>query len=690
MAVVGASADVRKLRGKLLDIVKKSGFSGPIYPVNPSAAEIQGLASYPTLRDLPEVPDLVLVAVPGPFVPALIEEAAGLGVKGAVVMSSGVDANALGKAVGSSGLLLFGTNTEGFYHAGNQFAATFAQTVDEHLSAGGATLPARPGKPISIVSQSGGMGFAFFGRLVKEHLDVHAVITTGNEDVIDCLDVVDHLVAEGRSGVILLFIEGLQDARRFGAVADRAAAAAIPIVVLKVGSSTAGQRAAISHTAHLAGSDTAYDAAFRRHGVIRVHDQEAMLATVAALARLPRPAGRRAAIVTTSGGAGTWAADQCEAFGIEVPELSDGLQHELLAMLPGFASAGNPVDVTGQAVEDGAATLVRVVDRLLHTDEIDALIVNMGLAKQGRVAALANELAPLLRNATKPILFHSHIHPSEENLAALADLGGVGVRSLRAAGAALDALARQAEYRPLSSPEACATSRLTAEDGPLDEAKTADLLSAYSIPLPPSALVQTRDEAITAATDMGYPVVLKIQSVDIQHKTEAGGVALDVSAAHIAGRYDAVVAAARSYAPDARIEGVLIQKMMPPGHEMIVGVLDDPDFGPLVMLGAGGIYAEVLRDTVFSPAPIQPTEALRMIHSLRTAAILKGARGRPPADIDALADLLVRVGALAVAEQERLRQFDLNPVIVYPAGKGLVAVDALVVAGPPGVGGQAH
>jgi acetyltransferase len=461
--------------------------------------------------------------------------------------------------------------------------------------------------------------------------------------------------------------------------------------VLKVGRSAAGQRAAISHTAHLAGSDTAYDATFRRHGVIRVEDQEALLAILPALARLPRPGSRRVAIVTTSGGAGTWAADHCEAYGIAVPELSAALQRDILAMLPHFAAAGNPVDVTGQAVEDGGATLVRVVARLIESHEIDGVLINMGLATGGRIAALQPALRPLLEGATKPVIFHSHIFPSEENLAAIAEIGGVGVRSLRAAAAAFDALARLGEFQ-LVRPKAPAIGSLLADagvEGVPDDALCRSLLDHYGIATPPAVLAATRDEAERAAQKMGFPVVLKIQSPDVQHKTEAGGVALNVGAADVAQSYDAILASVKRHAPDARIEGIMVQTMMPPGQEMIVGILDDVDFGPLVMLGAGGIYAEVLRDTVFSPAPIDQAEALRMIDQLQCAAILKGTRGRPPADIGALAELLVRVGDLAVAEAQRLRQFDLNPVIVYPAGEGVFAVDALIVAGPAAIGGHA-
>jgi acetyltransferase len=307
----------------------------------------------------------------------------------------------------------------------------------------------------------------------------------------------------------------------------------------------------------------------------------------------------------------------------------------------------------------------------------------MGLAKPGRVSQMAPVLGPLLAPSPKPILFHSHIQPQQDNLSALASLGGVGVRSLRSAAIALDALARSGEMRSrtsLVSAPSVQTGSAVQGHGVLDERATRMLLEAYGIPAPPAALAASAGEAMVMAEKMGFPVALKIQSVDIPHKTEAGGVALNVTGESLGRCYDAILSSAQAHAPEAKIEGVLVQKMMPPGHEMIVGILDDVDFGPFVVLGAGGIYAEVLRDTEISPAPIDLQEAHRMIAALRMSPILEGARGKPRADIGALADLLVRVGHLADVERARLQQFDLNPVVVYPEGQGAFALDAVAVA----------
>jgi acyl-CoA synthetase (NDP forming) len=689
VAVVGAADDPSKLRGKLMKLALDSGYQGPVHPVHPKGGTIQGRTAYTSLAEIPGGAELVLIATPGATVPGVIREAVAAGSKAAVILSSGVDMAELTDAIGDSGLRYLGPNTEGYFDL-NGVAATFAAVVEEALAQGQAA--ARPGRKVSIVSQSGGLGFALFGRALAEQLDFNAVITTGNEGDLECLDFVDHLLDQGDSGVILMFIEGLKTPARFASVAAKAADKGVPIVVMKVGRSEAGQRAAVSHTAHLTGADTAYDAVFERYGVIRVFDMEEMLAAAAAFARFPHGRVQRTAVVTTSGGAGAWAADLCGTLGIDVPELSAGLQASLGEHIPEFGSPANPVDVTAQAVEAGGVPLVRVLEKLQHSDEIDAMIVNMGLHKAGRIDSLAGLLGPLYDGATKPILFHSHILPVSQNMASLAALGGQGFASFRGCAAALSALDRHAVFlegwkqRAAETPARAAIMD-HAPAGVLDEADTTKLLSAYSVPVPPSALTGTREDAAREAAAMAFPVVLKIQSPDIAHKTEAGGVALNVGAGEVEAVFDRIIASAKAYAPDARIEGVLIQKMMPKGHEVVIGVTRDPDFGPLVMLGSGGIYLEVLKDVVFAPVPISPDDAKALIGKLKTAPILQGTRGQAAGDIDALAELVSRVAELARAEGN-IDQLDLNPVFVYPAGEGVVAVDALVVAGQPVGGGH--
>jgi len=691
IAVVGAADDPTKLRGKLMKLALDSGYAGPVHPVHPKAGTIQGRTAYASLEQVPDGAELVLIATPGASVPGIVAEAVAAGAKAAVILSSGVDMAALEAAIGDSGLRYMGPNTEGYFDIGG-VAGTFAAVVEEALATERAA--SRPGRKISIVSQSGGLGFALFGRGLAENLDFHSVITTGNEGDLECLDFVDHLLDEGETGVIMMFVEGLKAPGRFVDAAAKAADKGVPIVIMKVGRSEAGQRAAVSHTAHLTGADTAYDAVFDRYGVIRVFDMEEMLAAGAALARFPQGRVRRAAVVSTSGGAGAWAADLLGAVGIDVPELSPALQAELMAFIPEFGSAANPVDVTAQAVEAGGRPLVQVLEKLQHTEEVDAIVVNMGLHKPGRIDTLADLLGPLYAQASKPIAFHSHIAPHADNLRALAGLGGQGFHSFRGCAAGLSAIDRHADFLAgwqgsTTAAAARAPVADAAEAGVLDEAATAGLLAQYDIPVPPSALAGTAQEALAQAGAMGFPVVLKIQSPDIAHKTEAGGVALNVGPDDVIEAFERVLANSRAHAPDARIEGVLVQKMMPKGHEFVIGVIRDPDFGPLVMLGAGGIYLEVLKDVIFAPVPISPDQARTLIGRLKTAPILAGARGQAPGDIDALARLVSRVADLAATEAN-VGQLDLNPVFVYPAGSGVVAVDALAVAGQAVIPAAAH
>lgn len=685
VAVVGASPDASKLRGKLLQLLRLGRFGGRIFPVNPAHKEIQKLTAYPTIAALPEIPDLALIVVPGPGVPLALQEAAVAGVGAAIVYSSGVSLEAVRRGVGGRGLRFLGPSSEGLIARSHQLAATFAPAAETLLCS--PPVPAGQ-RRIAFVSQSGGLGFALAGRAHSQQLNVNCVITTGAEGDLDCLDVIEQLLIEDPPGAIALIVEGLKHGARLGAVAALAADRNVPIVALKLGRSQAGRRAALSHTARLSGTDAAFEAAFERYGIVPVSDQEQLLSVLAGLTRCRWRRIRRAAIVTTSGGVGVWAADLCGAQGIEVPELSDEVRRDLDLWVPSFGSTQNPVDVTAQAVEGTGEGIVRTVERLVGSDELDAVIVNMGLSAPGRIAKLLPTLTGLRNDQDKPILFHSHIEPAKENIEALATAGRAVHGSLRGCALALSAIDRYAGFLEKRAAHPPANNRrsppfLFASPAALDYATVCALLAAYDVPTPPAVLVRDASDAREAARALGGRVVLKIQSPDVAHKTEVGGVVLDVAADAAAQAYERVIANTARVLPAARIEGVLIQRMMPPGHEVVLGVLRDEDFGPLVMVGAGGIYVEALADVCFALAPIDLHEAHALVDRLKTSAILRGARGRPPADVDALAALIVRLSQLAIDQAGTVDQLDLNPVLVYPQGQGVVAVDALVSAHEP-------
>ncbi|PWE31486.1 CoA-binding protein [Pararhodobacter marinus] len=688
IAVIGASADLTKIRGRIMRALTDCATAARIYPISRSTDEILGLKTFASLAEVPEAVDLAIIVIGADKVIEALEDCAARGVGGALVFASGFaeggNAHAehrMAEIAAQSGMRILGPNTLGFYSDANGVAASFSPIITEWIRARGpAYRPCTEG--VDIVCQSGGLGFALHVRALLERIPVRHVVTTGNEADLGAIEVADYLLSTGGSRGILMFVEGFKNVDALESLAEKAAAQGVPIIINKIGKSDAGQRAAISHTAHLTGSDAIYDAVFRRLGMIRVSTPEEMLAAAAALAKLPPARGRRVAVVTTSGGTGGWAADIVSGEGLEVPEPSPALRKRLDAIIPGYGSSANPIDVTAAVVEDGGAGLGAVLQEVEASGEFDAALVIVSFSAPGRVKGMRAVLAPLLAARRIPILFHSAGLPHPENLEALDEIGGL-YQTLGAAGRGLRALAGYGAF-------------LAAREqgrGPLVPAATvdpgappADLLKAYAIPTPPVGLATSADAAAALAEEMGFPVVLKIESPDIAHKTEAGGVFLNVADPEAARRgYATILANVAQAAPGARIDGVQVQKMAPAGIEMVVGMTRDADFGPVVMLGFGGVYVEILRDSAVLPLPVGRDEALGMIHSLKGIEILQGARGRPPVDLEALAGIVAGVSALVTQTGDRFAEIDLNPVILYPEGQGAMVVDTLFVDSNAGV-----
>jgi acyl-CoA synthetase (NDP forming) len=686
VAIVGASADKRKIRGRLLATLVGAGYAGKIFPVSASSTEVQGLKAYASLRDIGEPLDLAMIAVPAAQVGTVLDDCEAVGVGAVIVHSSGPAAQdepgadigeRISRFVGRTGIRVLGPNSEGIYNVAGRVAANFAPVV----GTGGDAALADAGGAVSLVSQSGAIGFALYARGTAEGLAFRHVITTGNEIDLECLEIVEALVAEGRSSAIMMFIEGFSRPERFIGVARRAAEAKIPLVVMKVGSSEAGQRAALSHTAHLAGDDAAYNAVFDQYGVIRVGDIEEMLGVTSVLARGNHAAGRAVAIATTTGGAGGWASDLCSAAGLSVPPLAPATRARLDQIVPAYGSTANPVDITAQALEDGGASLVGVLREIEADISLNGAMVMMNMASAGRIAGLEPTLAPLLRDMRKPVVFHSPSPPAFENVAALARLGAP-YASMRGATLGLAASARYGAFLQRAGNLSASGSPATGVDTavPTGGASLGRWLGESGIVMAGEAFAQTADAAAAAAAALGFPVVMKIASPDIQHKTEARGVLLGLTdETAVAAGFDTVVGNARAYLPTARIDGVQIQKMMPPGIEMVVGMVRDRDFGPVLMLGLGGVLVEVIKDVAFAPVPVDRDAARRMIDRLKGKAILHGVRGKPPADIEALVDLLMNVSRLIEQAGDGIVEIDLNPVILYPEGQGYAVVDALIV-----------
>ncbi|HLU01208.1 MAG TPA: acetate--CoA ligase family protein [Advenella sp.] len=686
IAVVGASEKVNKIRGRLLKLLIDGGYQGKIYPVNPSSEVIQGLPAYPNVTALPQVPDLALVAVPAGQVMQVLEECAAIGVKAAAVFSAGAASDPVGSRLQDkvaefsqrTGMRVLGPNAEGFIDTISGVIATFSPTMQ--MSPPVKPQGARQGY-VSIVSQSGAMAFALYSRACAQYLPIGHLVSTGNEADVECAEVIDYLIDEGSSKAILLFLEGFKNPARFVEVAQKAASAGIPIIVAKVGKSTAGQRATVSHTAHLAGSDMAYDAIFSRYGVIRVDDPEEMIALGSVVSTGAMPKGKRVAIITTSGGAGGWAADICEEAGLSVPELHPDFKTHLRSIIPDYGSAENPVDVTASVVEDGGVTLLAILKEVASIEGIDIALVIVSLVSPERLGQIETPLTTLLSGSTRPMLFHSPGTPHESASRILMQAGSAQL-NLPVFARAMQKLADYSHFVARDRHRSSEPKRPGAANPYHTDllADTDALLDAYAIPRPAEKVVTSASEAVAQARRIGYPVALKVISEQVPHKTEAGALALSLSAdEQVAQAFEQVIANARNFAGDPSIDTVLVQKMMPPGRELMVGGIMDPDFGPMVMLGFGGIYVEILRDVTLAPAPLNLQDAHAMIDQLKGSSLLRGARGEAASDLNALANLLVATSRLLLDAAQDIDELDFNPVIVYPEGQGVAVVDSLIV-----------
>jgi acyl-CoA synthetase (NDP forming) len=694
IAVVGASPDTSIIRGRILKVMLHHGYPGRLYPVSRSHAQVQGLKAYRSLTDLPQCVELAVLSIPAAAVPDELERCGQAGVKAALIVASGfaedkADAGAamqtrIGEIARRYDMAVCGPNSEGFSSMQARLCPTFSpaiETLDIPL------IPERSGGGrVAVVSQSGGIGFSFFDRGRPREIPFSHVVTTGNEAALECFDVVDYLLDEGSAEVFVLFLETIRNPDTFRRAAAKALKAGKPIIVAKIGRSDAGRRAAASHTAALAGEHDVYRAMFRRYAIIEGAEIEEMVDIAACFSayRERLPAGKRVGIVTASGGAGGWIADACVAAGLEVPELDAETRSRIDVHIPSYGTSQNPVDCTAQAVRQlGYSKLASLVG---SSPRVDSVIVVVSARSAEVYERERASLAWVGRETQKPIVMWSYTLPGAAPARILSEAGFPLIASMHNCARAVAAMA---EYRALRERRINAEPVVLARDearsrktrslleaaGPvLCEYEAAPLLAQYGIVTAPASLSSSVDEAIAAARRLQGSVALKVQSPDIPHKNHAGAVALGVQGAEAVARaYETVLASASKHRAGAAIRGVLVQQMADAGIEMIVGAKRDPVFGAMLMVGFGGIHAEVLRDTMLAPAPISAKEARELLTSLRAKALLEGT------DIEALAITMVALAAFAAEHAERIAAIDLNPVLVHARGKGVSVVDALIV-----------
>jgi acetate---CoA ligase (ADP-forming) len=688
IAVIGASRDGTKIPGMLLAFLRRNGFSGEIYPVNPAYDAIDDLTCFASISAVGKPIDLAIVIVPARAVLGVLNECVAAKVKNAIIISSGfaeeggasadMQAEIAGLAK-RSGMRISGPNAEGFYNEPERIAATFSPTVDVKPDAPRLLASARR---IGIIAQSGGIGFAIYNRAKAMGVAVSKVISTGNESDLAAGEFLDYMVQDSATDIILLFIEGIRDPAVFVAAAKRAAKSGKPIIVSKVGRSGAGERAAASHTASMAGWTAAYDAVFAKYGLIISNDLDEAVAIAAAFATAPLARGYRTAIVTVSGGAGAWVADTLAGQGLQIPELPVPMQAEIRSLIPSYGSACNPVDITAQAVHSGG--LQKVIELLERSNDVDLIVVVLSLASETRIPVKTHEIKPLIDAQRKPILFFSYTLPSQFARTGLAASGIVAFQGLATLGRAARQLIDRGRFvlnEPDVSPRAATkpAANLAQIEGNLSEYESKALLREAGIAVPNEVLVTEQAALAGVAAGMTYPLVMKIQSRDIPHKSEAGGVRINLKNLEEAtAAFAALMENARRFKPNAALQGALVGPMAKKGVEMIVGTVDDATFGPIVMVGFGGVTTELFRDVVYRPAPVSETEAQAMIDELKSSPLLNGFRGAPRADKPALARLIAQISSLADDLRNDIAEIEINPVIVHDEGEGVTVIDALV------------
>ncbi|MEM9682152.1 MAG: acetate--CoA ligase family protein [Pseudomonadota bacterium] len=684
MAILGASDNPNRIGGRPLRYLHDGGFKGGIYPVNPNRETVQGLKAYASITDVPEAADVALLAIPAAATEDAISACAKKGVGAAIIFSAGyAELGADGAAIqdriyetaSRAGMRILGPNCLGVFNSALGFYGTFTQSLDRGVPESGS---------IAVISQSGAYGSHLAYLANKRGMGVKYMITTGNEADVEMAEVLRYLADDPDVSVIMAYAEGVREPDRFRAALAKAHAAKKPIVFMKVGRSDVGARAAVSHTASLAGSDAIYEALFREFGVHRAQTTDEQLDVAYACARGVYPAGGKLGIVTLSGGIGVQMCDAAERFGLDVSPMPAAAQKKLKDLLP-YAAVENPVDTTAQALND-MSLLAKNFEVMLEEGGYHAILGFFGGVPATRT--LADPLKEAILRGTERFrdrLMVLEMVADRDTIKSYEDAGFLSYEDGDRAIASIAALKniREAHERPLSAPPPIVKAEAL-PSGRLSEHAAKQLLREAGVPVLDERLVQDADTAVSAAGDVGLPVVMKIVSPDIQHKTVIGGVIVGVETeTAVREAHDLLRERARASAPKAHVDGVLVAPMAPKGIEAIVGVQNDPLFGPMVMFGLGGVFVEVFKDVTFRMAPFDRDEALRMTAEIKGRALFDGVRGAARADIGALADLLVAVGDFAATHAETIESIDLNPVVVFEKGRGVVALDALIESRAP-------
>jgi len=683
VAVIGASDDPTRIGGRPIAYMQSQGYQGKIFPVNPNRATVQGLAAYPNVAALPEIPDVAIVIVPASAALESVTALAQRGCAAAILFTSGfaetgpegaLEQQKLVDAAHKHGMRLIGPNSLGLINPCNHFYGTFATGCELAFPKAGS---------VAIISQSGAYGAHLMAVSTANDIGLSAVILTGNEADLTVGDMLQMVVEDPATKVIMMYSEGIKESAGLIAGLEAARRARKPVLMMKVGRSAVGSAAAQSHTASIAGDDRVTDAVLKELGVVRVQTTEQMLDIARLAVRGIYPENNTLGVITVSGGAGVIISDAADAIGLPMPEMPLASQERLLKLLP-FAAPRNPVDVTAQFLNE-MSLINTFTDTLIaegrYTSVLGFFTYTGGVAS---VAPRLREQLKLVRNKHPDCIFALSLMASREQIREYENDGFAVFEDPARAVIAIEAMGQfgRAFAKPPGLP-APTLAPITLPAHNPSEAQAKQRLAQAGIASAPEEVCAEIEATVVAAKKIGFPVVMKIVSPDILHKSEIGGVLLDINdEAAVREGFALLMQRGKTAAPQARLEGVLVAKQLKGGVECILGIHQDPVFGPVAMFGLGGIFVEIMQDVVLHRCPFGPDVAEKMIRSIKGAPLLLGARGRPVADIKALAEMLSQLSAFAVAAGPRLQSIDLNPVLAMPQGQGAYAVDAVIEVTP--------
>lgn len=692
IAILGASGTKNKLGNLQVKALLDGGFQGDIYPINPKSDVIEGLRCFPSLAEVPKQVELAIFCVSADKVVACLKDCAQNNVKAAIIFASGFsevgedglkEQQRIKDIAKENGIRIIGPNCVGLVNTTNGLVGTFSPGLTQ--------LPLSSQREVGFITQSGAFGVLTYIAAAQSGLTFNYFVSVGNEVETEFSDLVEYMIHDPDTSVISGYMEGEKNPVKLRQLANQALIKNKPIIIMKSGRSSAGSRAAASHTGSLAGSDRIYDDFFKQTGIIRADDYEDIISFSKLFLSKKLPTGRNTVIITSSGGRGINEADRCESYGLKIHRLNEKTKDGIKETIPSFASASNPIDLTAAASVTNPELFLEPLKVLVKDPETDIIIFSEFPMGWDADTTLLKEFIEICRNTDKFVLVTTFplegmsipksaavledngipVIPGNLNpIRALAKLVNYSEKYQKVKLGNDQSLPRRKEKKDLSS--------FMKPGVTLSESQASDVLELYGIPTTKRGIANSEDEAIEYADNIGYPVALKVDSPDIAHKSEANAIKLNLkNELEVDAAFEEIIQNAKEYKPDAQIKGVSVQQMLPEGIEVIVGVTNDPAFGPVIMFGLGGVFVEIFQDISFRVAPINRNDAMEMIEEIKSYKMLKGARGKPPVDVDAIAEVLLSVSDLVTDYKDDINELDINPLIVYE--KGIVAADAMLV-----------